>query len=148
MEQPIDQWKSAITAGNDCFNAQRNGEAIRHYENAKAVACALYPQSRDAEEAIAAVVVSYHNLADLYLRENLPELAEIELQKSHTYVLNALRDHEEQSPRRLCPKCYESRADALLKAASRTYLALIRHRGTHSGNTQQAEPVRPPLLTH
>lgn len=148
MEQQIDQWKTEITAGNDCFNAQRNSEAIRHYENAKAVACALFPQRRDTDEAVAAVVVSFHNLADLYLRENLPEQAEMELQSAHRFVLNALRENELHASTKLCPQCYESRADALLKAASRTYLALMRHQSEHSSKTQQAEPIKPPLLTH
>lgn len=148
MEQQISQWKAEITSGNHCFNQQRIGDAIRHYENAKSVARALFPYWQDTQAAVAAVVVSYHNLADLYLRENLPEHAGIELRKSHNFLLNALRDDERQQPIASASCGDESRTDILLKAASRTYLALIQHQGEYHSNTCQSAPIKPPLLTH
>ncbi len=148
MELQINQWKAEISSGNRCFNQQRISDAIRHYENAKTVACALFPYWQDTQAAAAAVVVSYHNLADVYLREKLPEHAEIELRKSHNFILNALRDDERQQSC-ACSRCYdEARTDILLKTASRTYLALIQHQGKYQSKSCQSAPIKPPVLTH
>jgi len=136
-------WKSEITAGNHYFNRQQFDDALRHYQNAKTVACALFPHWSDTHAAVSAVVVSYHNLADLYLQAKMPMQAGTELRDSHNFVINALRDEERYRPPATHPdqilvEQAQTRMDALLRAASRTYLALTQHLERYSDQSKQA----------
>lgn len=121
-------------AGNDCFDAQRNDQAKNEYQLAKERAKTLFAAWFDPHEAIAAVVISHHNLADLYLAEGNTDQAEAELRQAHQFIHDALLD----------PNCDLERKDALLHGGRRTYLALLDHIKTHG--SAYDEPLTSPMM--
>lgn len=120
-ELTMGQWKIHICAGNRCFEAEQNMTASGHYHRAIALADALLSGHDDPRAAVAALLVSHHNLADLYLRANQLTLAEDELRSVHqklSLALNGVQPNTAQS-------------DALLWGVSRSYFALIAHCKNH-----------------
>lgn len=113
----LSQWQQQIQAGNDCFNEHQTLSALSHYNLAKVHAESMLAHFEDTKAAVAAVVISYHNLADLYLRENEYILAECELRHVHRKLSIALSDATPNS----------IGVDALLWGVSKTYIALINH---------------------
>lgn len=60
-----DRWRQHIQSGNQAFDRLRSKQAMFHYRAALDIARSLLGNWHDAEEALAMLVVSYHNLADL-----------------------------------------------------------------------------------
>jgi hypothetical protein len=97
----MDQWKKLICRGNRCFELARLGEAGTIYEAALAEAdlcidsqaaeasCCRY---LDAVAAVAAYVVTRHNLADLCLRLDRPEEAAAHLLAAHARIAGIIDD--------------------------------------------------------
>jgi len=86
----MEQWKQHIMLGNQCFDERQLLTAMTHYQSAKSRAHVLFEHWFNPEQSVAALVVSYHNLADLYLREDNPAMAEKELRSIYDYILTQL----------------------------------------------------------
>lgn len=143
LEQQISQWQSTIAEANRLFNVQRYGDAMRLYEKARSLATGFFGQWSDTEAAIATVVISYHNLADLYLHINLQAQALEALQQAHLFVLNALENARQQSG----PDAEkDQRVAQLLQAANRTYFSIMRHQRRYPTGTDNISTVAPPSL--
>ncbi|MBL4672338.1 MAG: hypothetical protein JKX81_08745 [Arenicella sp.] len=114
----MNEWKKCITAGNRDFSEHDFDAARLSYEQAKQHAENLLCQWSDPDEAASALVVSYHNLADLHQLQGDFSAAREALKNVHKIVLNALEESVIDSKR------YAS----LLRASVKTYSALSMHR--------------------
>jgi len=81
----------------------------------------LFERWANADEAVAACVISHHNLADLHLRLNQPEESAEYLCAIHQRLLQALQDQ------RLSPQL----RDAALRQSSKTYVELLNFISDH-----------------
>ncbi|MDU0353920.1 hypothetical protein RS130_08255 [Paraglaciecola aquimarina] len=113
----IAKWKMFIKAGNSSFYGQQTIVAIAYYQKAITISEQLFKSWEDIQSAISTMLISHHNLADLFLKEGNIDLAELELRTIHQKLLLSLHEAEPNSPR----------MDALLWGVSRTYFALISH---------------------
>lgn len=111
----MELWKQTIEAGNRCFNAGLWIEAREHYLQALALAQVLFERCLDVDAAVAAFVISQHNLADLHLMLGQPEEAADCLCACHERLLKSRTDGT--LPQNL-------RA-AALRHSSRTYSVLL-----------------------
>lgn len=139
-EYLISEWQSEIRAGNQCYKSRDIDRALMHYERAKQAACSLFSQWKDTKEAIATVVVSYHNLADLYLLMGLPDKAEYELHEVHHYVLNAMRCINDNFGSHSKGK-YLLQIDALQEASQLTNTALTQHLNIYGQHCKQRDSL-------
>lgn len=112
----MDQWKHLITAGNRYFQQQEYGAAAVQYVLAKGLARQLLRNWLNTEEAVAAVVISQQNMADLYCLQLQPQQAEQELRDLYSYLLQELQKIED-----------EERGLAICNGLRRTYTALLSH---------------------
>ncbi|WP_148715480.1 hypothetical protein [Chitinolyticbacter meiyuanensis] len=83
----IGHWRRAIVAGNRVHAAGDTDSARRAYLYALSLAQGLLSHGEDADEAVAALVVTHHNLADLYLASRRAELAADHLCAVHRQLL-------------------------------------------------------------
>ena len=81
----------------------------------------LFERWADADEAVAACVISHHNLADLHLRLNQPEESAEYLCAIHQRLLQTMQDS------RLSPQLRE----AALRQSSKTYVELLNFISDH-----------------
>lgn len=88
----MDDWKRLISRGNRCFERGDMASACAVYQDALFIAERRLPSWPDADAAIAAFVVSHHNLADLYARLDCLEDAAYHLQAAHVHVMQVLSD--------------------------------------------------------
>ena len=86
-----------------------------------ALAQVLFERWADADEAVAACVISHHNLADLHLRLNQPEESAEYLCAIHQRLLQTMQDP------RLSPQLRE----AALRQSSKTYVELLNFISDH-----------------
>lgn len=111
----MEHWITTIEGGNHCFSGGDWVEARELYLQALAEAQLMYGRWSDHDMAVAAFVISHHNLADLDLALNHPEGAVEHLCISHEQLLLTATD--------------ESLPDGLRKAAlrhaARTYQELL-----------------------
>ncbi|MGE8359746.1 hypothetical protein [Pseudomonas sp.] len=117
----MELWKRTIEAGNRCFSAGLWVEAREHYLQALALAQVLFARCSDVDGAVAAFVISQHNLADLHLMLGQPEEAAECLCACHERLLSSRSDE------RLSPAL---RA-AALRHSSRTYSVLLHFIGEY-----------------
>lgn len=111
----MEHWRRTIERANRHFNLGELVDAREHYLQALALAQVLFERWPDAEEAVAACVISHHNLADLHLRLNQPEESVEYLCAVHQRLLQAMQDT------RLAPALRE----AALHQSSKTYVELL-----------------------
>ncbi|MDE1166898.1 MAG: DUF2753 domain-containing protein [Pseudomonas sp.] len=111
----MQHWKRTIEMANRCFNAGDLIDARELYLQALALAQVLFERWADVDEAVAACVISHHNLADLHLRLMQPEESAEYLCAIHQYLLQAAQD------RRL-PQALR---EAALRHSSKTYAELL-----------------------
>lgn len=88
----MEHWKRTISAGNRCFTGGEWIEAREIYLQAIAQAQILFERWPNADEAVAALVISHHNLADLHLMLGQPEETAEHLCASHEQLLRAIGD--------------------------------------------------------
>ena len=93
----MEQWKRLIETGNRYFAEGSWVEAREQYLQALALAQVLFERWRDADAAVAAFVVSQHNLADLQLTIGHPEGAAEHLCACHEHLLHCIAS-EQLSP--------------------------------------------------
>ena len=111
----MEHWKRTIERANRCFNLGELVDARELYLQALALAQVLFERWPDAEEAVAACVISHHNLADLHLRLNQPEESAQYLCAIHQRLLKTLEDV------RLAPALRQ----AALRQSSMSYAELL-----------------------
>lgn len=121
----MDEWKKNIIAGNRRFSRSDFNAAKSSYEVARQHAENLFPQWLDPDEAASALVVTYHNLADLYQTQGNYSAARNSLEKVHKTILRALVSTSIES----------ARHSSLLRASVKTYSALITHKNCYSCNS-------------
>lgn len=126
-------WQQHMRAGNECFEAHQDLAALSHYNQAIELANSLLIEYEDIRAAVAAVIVSYHNLADVYLREHEYALAETQLRTVHQKMSLALKQAKPNS----------AQTEALLWGVNKTYFALISHKKNHTDSVISA-PVSVP----
>ncbi|WP_263142255.1 hypothetical protein [Pseudomonas sp. RIT-PI-AD] len=129
----MEQWKRTIEAGNRCFKAGDWVEAREHYLQALALAQVLFQRWMDADAAVAAFVISHHNLADLHLMLGQPEETAENLCAGHERLLQAMADETLPQPLR----------DAALRHSRATYMELLHFISEHG-----AYPRTDRLLGH
>ena len=131
----MEKWKQHVLAGNAFFDAQQNQQATAEYQAAKERAEKLLAVWLDEHEAVAAVVISYHNLANLYVRQGETAKAEAELRHVLRLIQHTLSD----------PRCSPARREALMSGERRAHVELLNHIRTHGAASE--EPLSPPLTT-
>ncbi|WP_051534787.1 hypothetical protein [Deefgea rivuli] len=86
-QHQLTQWQHAITAGNQAFAIGDSDSAHRAYLYGLSLAQSLLRDSRIADNAIAALVTTYHNLADLHQRAGHLDLAADQLCAIHRQLM-------------------------------------------------------------
>ena len=71
----FDTWRMIICAANDAFENEQTFSALVQYRRAISIAIELVQNGENHRDAYAALLVSYHNMADLYIRDNALEPA-------------------------------------------------------------------------
>lgn len=117
----MEHWKRTIERANRLFMQGELVDAREFYLQALALAQVLFERWGDADEAVAACVISHHNLADLHLRLNQPEESAEYLCAIHQRLLQTMQDS------RLSPALRE----AALRQSSKTYVELLNFIGDH-----------------
>lgn len=135
-EDAVSSWKRHTNAGNYSFENEHTLTALAHYRRAISQAECLFDEGANNREAVAILVVSYHNIADLYLRESEPLLAENELNNVHQRLTNEIAKAQADP----------TKMDALLWGLNRTYFALTKHRSKYSDSVQTTLSDMPNLF--
>ena len=125
-ENSMAHWKVQTLSGNRHFDAGEHARALDYYQQALWLARQQFPCWPDADEAVAALVVAHHNLADLLVAMTLPDRAADMLCHVHDCLLAT-----SQSPASPDPL----RAAALRHSrGTRTeLLAFVQKHGHHDG---------------
>ena len=108
-------WRRTTQNANRLFDQGELVDAREHYLQALALAQVLFERWHDVDEAVAALVVAHHNLADLHLRLNQPHESADYLCAAHQALLQA--SQEQRLPQAL--------RDAALRHSARTYTELL-----------------------
>lgn len=134
----MEQWKRSMRAGNQCFETKQYAQARSHYEAGCERATQLFTVWFDRPQAVASVVVSYHNMADLLLEMGQAEPAEQQLRHCYDYLFRAVA----QAPD------LDEVDEALLQGLRRSHGRLLSHIRLY-GTRLEAVPVlsMPPLLS-
>lgn len=134
--QTLQSWQTQTRAGNNDFAKHNLPKALNHYLKAIELAEALFAHSEDPKGAVAALIVSHQNLADLYVQENEVLMAEVELKNIHQKLSLLLSKAKPDAPN----------LDALMWGVSKTYVALVTHMKKHSNEMTTEPPALPNLF--
>lgn len=88
----MEHWKLTIELANRYFSQGEYIDAREQYLQALALSRVLFERWHDADEAVAAYVISHHNLADVHLRLKQPEESAEYLCAIHEHLLQCLID--------------------------------------------------------
>ncbi len=134
-------WKQQTLCGNRHFDAGEYAKALDCYQQALWLARQQFSFWQDADEAVAALVVAHHNLADLLVAMTLPDRAADILCHVHDCLLAT-----SQSP--VCSDSLRASASRHSHNTRTELLAFVRKHGTHDGIQRclgqclcQAEPA-------
>lgn len=111
----MQHWRRTTQNANRLFDQGELVDAREHYLQALALAQVLFERWHDVDEAVAALVIAHHNLADLHLRLNQPHESADYLCAAHQALLQA--SQERRLPQAL--------RDAALRHSARTYTELL-----------------------
>lgn len=111
----MQHWKRTTEVANSLFDQGEWIDAREYYLQALALAQVLFERWNDVDEAVAALVIAHHNLADLHLRLNQPHESADYLCAAHERLLQASQDMRLTQPLR----------DAALRHSARTYTELL-----------------------
>ena len=114
-------WKHHTLAGNSYFEKNQIMHSIEHYEIAICEAIMLINVANSGRAAVAALLASFHNLAELYSQQNEHALSENELVKAHN-IINALLLNEQS----------EEQEEALRWGKCRANFALLHFRSLNN----------------
>lgn len=137
----MEDWKRLTRAGNRCYEQGNFAGARRAYVEALATAERWLTSGEPAEDAVAAFVVSHHNLAEVYAGLDDCERAIDHLRAAHDRLARLLED--------------DDRPDlqlAALRQCNRTRLALLSFARDHGlsmtlADTTRARSLRPSPVT-
>lgn len=113
-------WKHHTLVGNSYFEKHQIVDSIEHYEIAICEAIILINVANSGRAAVAALLASFHNLAELYTQQNEHTLSENELAKAHN-IINALLLNEQS----------EEQEEALIWGKCKANFALLHFRHLH-----------------
>lgn len=111
----MDHWKQTIQRANALYAQGYWVDAREYYLQALALAQILFERWPNPNEAVSALVVSHHNLADVHLRLHQPEESAEYLCAAHEHLLAAAGQHS----------LPEALRDAALRHSNRTYTELL-----------------------
>ena len=114
----LERWEKEIIAGNQCLIKKDLNGAGCHYELARQTAETVFKEWLNPYEAASALVVTYHNIADLQRKMGNSEGVHFYLEKVHKTVLKTL----------LATSVDDQRFYSLLCASKRTYKALLSYK--------------------
>lgn len=120
----MEHWKRMIVQANHCFERGELVEARELYLQALALAQVLFERWNDVDQAVAACVVTHHNLADLHLSLEQPEESVEYLCAIHQRLLDVVHNTRFRAELR----------DAALRHSNRTLselLSFIREHGEY-----------------
>ena len=121
-------WKHHTLVGNSYFEKNQIMHSIEHYEIAICEAIMLINVANSGRAAVAALLASFHNLAELYSQQNEHALSENELAKAHN-IINALLLNEQS----------EEQKEALCWGKCRANFALLHFRRLNHDNLLHKE---------
>ncbi|WP_265448686.1 hypothetical protein [Aeromonas salmonicida] len=116
-------WKQQTLSGNRYFDAGEYAKALSYYQQALWLARQQFSFWHDADEAVAALVVAHHNLADLLIAMTLPDRAADLLCHIHDCLLAT-----SQSP--ACPSPLRAAALRHTRSTHTELTAFVRKHGT------------------
>lgn len=119
-------WKRHTLAGNLYFEKKQIARSIEHYEIAICEAITLINMVNSGRAAVAALLASFHNLAELYAQQDEHNLSENELAKAHN-IIDALLLNEQSN----------AQEEALRWGKCRAKIALLRFGQLHHNTTSQ-----------
>lgn len=119
-------WKGQTLSGNRHFEAGEHARALDCYQQALWLARQQFASWPDADEAVAALVVAHHNLADLLVAMTLPERAADLLCHIHDCLLAT-----SQSP--ASSEVLRAAAQRHSRSTRTELLAFVRRHGHHDG---------------
>ncbi|WP_397451406.1 hypothetical protein [Pseudomonas sp. NA-150] len=111
----MELWKRTIERANRCFNLGEYIDARELYLQALALAQVLFERWPDTDEAVAACVISHHNLADLHLHLHQPEESAEYLCAIHQRLLQVMQD----------PRMAPTLRQSALRQSNKTYAELL-----------------------
>jgi len=117
----LEHWKRTIELANQYFTRGEYIDAREHYLQALALSRVLLERWHDADEAVAAYVISHHNLADVHLRLMQPEESAEYLCAIHEHLLACLIDLRLTTELR----------DACLRHSRHSYVELLQFTTAH-----------------
>lgn len=120
QEPDFMSWKRHTLAGNSFFEKRHIAQSIEHYEIAICEAIVLINKVNLGKAAVAALLASFHNLAELYAQQNEHVLSEDELAKAYN-IINALLLKEQS----------EEQIEALIWGKSKANITLLKFRQLH-----------------
>ena len=129
------QWQQAILSGNSLFERQQIFAALFYYQKAIGMAEELVSIQGDFRMALVSLIVSHHNLADVYLANEEAELAGKQLSKVHDQVVCLQRKYQHDLERQ----------EVIFWGLRRTYSALLMHRKQQGPSGLYALPGNPCL---
>jgi hypothetical protein len=129
-------WKRHTLAGNSYFKQHQIMYSIEHYEIAICEAIILINVPHLGRAAVAALLTSFHNLAELYSQQNEHVLSENELSKAHN-IINSLLLNEQS----------EQQEEALRWGKCRANFALLHFRQLHQHKLSQQNQCQLNSLT-
>ena len=119
-------WKQQTLSGNRYFDAGEYAKALSYYQQALWLARQQFSFWHDADEAVAALVVAHHNLADLQVAMTLPDRAADLLCYVHDCLLATCHS----------PACSSRLREAALRHTRTTraeLLTFVQRHGSHAG---------------
>ncbi|WP_394790970.1 hypothetical protein [Rhodoferax sp.] len=93
----LGQWENLARRGSQAMQTGHAGLALLSFQHALSIAQSLLhsaqanDQAHQADDCVAALVVSHHNLADLFTHNRQPEQAAIHVCCAHRTLLGLLR---------------------------------------------------------
>ena len=111
----MQHWKRTTEIANRLFNQGDLVDARELYLQALALAQVLFERWHDADEAVAACVISHHNLADLHLRLKQPQESAEYLCAIHQRLLRTSQDM----------RLPQALREAALRQSGKTYTELL-----------------------
>jgi hypothetical protein len=119
----LSHWESVTRQANTNARETGSGSALAGYEQALSIARQLFvaPPPGRAEDCVAALVVSCHNLADLHLEHGDANLAASYLCRAHETLIALILDTDRSASLR----------QAALRHSRTTHLALVSHMAAH-----------------
>ncbi|MCV6590180.1 MAG: hypothetical protein OIF57_14325 [Marinobacterium sp.] len=133
----MEQWKAHMRAGNVQFEAGQSAQALVHYRQGLERARQLFPVWFDRQQAVAALVVSHHNLADAHLSRQQIVAAEQQLRDCYDFLFNTAATAHQP----------DELDDALLQGLRRSYSQLMSHIQLYGSEQDAPLPFHLPAVS-